>query len=168
MNDPFHISLSLETPDQTAKLAAKLAPLLGAGDCLLLSGQIGAGKTHFSRALIQARLAAVDLLEDVPSPTFTLVQVYDDTVQEIWHADLYRLSDPLEIVELGLDQAFLDAITIVEWPEMVPADVQRNALRIQFETGPDEASRMLTFQGDATRWSKVLHLLSASTGPLNA
>ena len=87
--------------------------LLRAGDCVLLEGPIGAGKTHFCRALIRARLGRE---EDVPSPTFTLVQTYDADV-EIWHADLYRLSHPDEALELGLEDAFASAICLVEWPE---------------------------------------------------
>ena len=107
----------------TARLGAWLAARLGAGDCLALSGPIGAGKSHLARALIRARLGRPQ--EDVPSPTFTLVQTYAADV-EIWHADLYRLTQPDEVLELGLDEAFQSAITLIEWPERMgnalPAD----------------------------------------------
>ena len=109
------LTATLPSPDLTAKIARRLGAVLVAGDTVLLSGDVGAGKTHFARALIQSLLAAP---EDVPSPTFTLVQVYDTASDiEIWHADLYRLSDLTEVDELGLTQAFNDAICLVEWPD---------------------------------------------------
>ena len=93
------LTLTLRSADATARLAERLGALLHPGDCLLLDGPIGAGKTHFARALIQSLM---DVPEDVPSPTFTLVQTYDTGAGELWHADLYRLSSPDEIEELGL------------------------------------------------------------------
>lgn len=109
---------ALETPDETDAVAAALAPLLGPGDVILLQGEIGAGKTHFARALIRNLLARVGApAEDIPSPTFTLVQTYVAQNDEIWHADLYRLGDPQEVEELGLLAAFDTAICIVEWPD---------------------------------------------------
>ena len=107
-------TLILPDADSTAALARHLAPLVGAGDVILLQGPIGAGKSHFARALIQARLGWA---EDVPSPTFTLVQTYQADEVEIWHADLYRLTDASEVEELGLKQAFDEAIALVEWPD---------------------------------------------------
>ena len=97
----------------TACLARVLAALLGPGDSVLLDGPVGAGKTHFARALIRARQG--DAAEDVPSPTFTLVQTYEDAAgAELWHADLYRLTDPSELVELGLDEAMRELAEISE------------------------------------------------------
>lgn len=107
-------TLHLADDAATDRLAIWLAPRLRAGDAVLLNGPIGAGKSHFARALIRARLGRA---EEVPSPTFTLVQVYDDGVTTIWHADLYRLSHPDEVLELGLVEAFDTALCIVEWPE---------------------------------------------------
>mgnify|MGYP000715240590 CR=1 FL=1 len=102
--------------DLTACLARVMAALLKPGDVIALEGPVGAGKTHFARAFIRARQG--DLAEDVPSPTFTLVQTYDDPMgTEIWHADLYRLSHPDELVELGLDEAMRDSIVLIEWPD---------------------------------------------------
>ena len=104
-------------PDEaaTAALARRLAGAAGPGDILLLSGDLGAGKTAFARAFIQARMPEP---EPVPSPTFTLVQTYLTPEAEIWHADLYRLGDASEFWELGLLEAGPGAILLVEWPEM--------------------------------------------------
>ena len=89
--------------DLTACLARVMAAVLKPGDVLALEGPVGAGKTHFARALIHARLAAAGQSEDVPSPTFTLVQTYLAGQVEIWHADLYRLTHPEEIAELDME-----------------------------------------------------------------
>lgn len=122
------LSISLADAEATAALGVWFAPRLKAGDCLLLEGQIGAGKSHFARALIQARLGWA---EDVPSPTFTLVQVYQADV-ELWHADLYRLNHPDEVFELGLEQAFETAISLIEWPDRLGPYAPTGALRLTF------------------------------------
>jgi tRNA threonylcarbamoyladenosine biosynthesis protein TsaE len=96
-------------------LAQRLAMALEPGDTLLLSGALGAGKTHIARAIIRAWTGLPD--EPVPSPTFTLVQTYDTPRAEVWHADLYRLSDPQELAELGLDEALGAALCLIEWPD---------------------------------------------------
>lgn len=123
------LSLYLPTADDTDRLGAWFAARLGPGDVVLLHGQIGAGKTQFSRALIRARLGRN---EDVPSPTFTLVQAYEVGETEIWHADLYRLSHPDEVTELGLEAAFETAICLVEWPEKLGDLTPKNALTLRF------------------------------------
>ena len=156
MRGPFPITLELPTEAATAALAESLAPRLGPGDTLLLSGPIGAGKTHFARALVKARLRAAGRDEDVPSPTFTLVQTYDDGLAEIWHADLYRLTAAADTAELGLDEAFRDAIVIVEWPDRLGPDAPAGALRLEFGSGADEGSRRLTLRSDDARWAAML------------
>ena len=130
---PPPLTLYLATEADTDRLAQIMAPLLQAGDTVLLDGSIGAGKTQFCRALIRARLG-VD--EDVPSPTFTLVQTYDADV-EIWHADLYRLTHPDEARELGLEDAFATAICLVEWPDRLGTDAPQGAIRISLTTQGD-------------------------------
>ncbi len=112
---------TLETAEDAATLAVAVSAHLKGGDCLLLSGPVGAGKTHFARSIIQAMMARDGLVEDVPSPTFTLVQVYETSVGEVWHTDLYRLTHVDELTELGLDDAFETAITLVEWPDRLGA-----------------------------------------------
>lgn len=126
--------LRLDSPDTTDDLAARLAPLLGAGDTLLLVGPIGAGKTHFARSLIRASLAAAGAPpEDVPSPTYTLVQTYRAGALEIWHADLYRLGDAAEAAELGLEDAFATAICLIEWPDRMAGRLPADALTLRFD-----------------------------------
>ena len=151
----MHHSASAFLPGDvdTARLGARLAPLLQAGDTLLLEGPIGAGKTCLARAIIQARLAAVDRVEDVPSPTYTLVQTYDDGHAEIWHADLYRLTHTSELIELGLDEAFQTAIVLVEWPDRLGDMVPPSALHIQLV--PEGDGRRVTLASDADRWRSL-------------
>lgn len=136
----FEFSLSDE--DATAALASRIAPYLTVGDTLLLEGDIGAGKSAFARALIRARL---DRMEDVPSPTFTLVQTYEDDDAEIWHCDLYRLTHPDEALELGLDDAFETAICLIEWPDRLGDVAPKSALTLSFEA--QEGQHHVTISG---------------------
>ncbi len=126
----------------TTALGYALADLLQAGDTVLLSGGIGAGKTHLCRAFIQAKLGRA---EDVPSPTFTLVQTYDAPACEIWHADLYRLSHPDEVLELGLEAAFEHGICLIEWPDRLGDLVPDTALTIALSVKGD--GRQAVFSG---------------------
>lgn len=128
------IQLSLPNESDTRTLAERIAPLLQKGDVLLLDGPIGAGKSAFCRALIRARLGR---MEDVPSPTFTLVQTYEDAAGDIWHCDLYRLTHPDEIFELGLEEAFSDAICLIEWPDRLGDATPPDALRLHFAAHDD-------------------------------
>ena len=122
-------NLMIFLPDDTAtsRLGAILAGLLRPGDTVLLNGPIGAGKTHLARSFIQNFIGR---MEDVPSPSFTLVQVYGAGGTEIWHADLYRLSHPDEVIELGLVDAFDTAICLIEWPDKLGKMAPKNALTI--------------------------------------
>lgn len=144
-----HPLLHLSDPEATSWLARALASRLHAGDCLMLEGQIGAGKTHFARSLIQSFVA-----EEVPSPTFTLVQVYDAPSFEIWHADLYRLSHQDEAIELGLTEAFESALCLVEWPEKLGSDRPKQSLTLRFSISGD--GRDVRFLSDDPDWSDRL------------
>ena len=154
MSDDALPTIDLASPDQTAALARRIAPHLRAGDTLLLDGPIGAGKTHFARALIKARLAAVGRDEDVPSPTFTLIQTYAADV-ELWHADLYRLGDSGEVSELGLDEAFETAICLVEWPDRLAAPPD-GAIALEFAPLNAGDRRRLTVRSGADRWRELV------------
>jgi len=149
--------IPLSNPEATTALACRLAPLLGPGDTLLLSGPVGAGKTHFARALI---LALLPQPEDIPSPTFTLVQTYDTPTFEIWHTDLYRLSSPDEVIELGLLDAFETAVSVVEWPDRLGDLIPPDAVSLRLEPLAQQDSRVLHLSWDDPRWtdrlSKVL------------
>ncbi|MFY0616079.1 tRNA (adenosine(37)-N6)-threonylcarbamoyltransferase complex ATPase subunit type 1 TsaE [Shimia sp.] len=145
--------LTTDSHQKTSALAVSIGNTLRAGDVVLLEGPIGAGKTHFARSLIQSQLES---FEDVPSPTFTLVQVYEGIHGEIWHADLYRLSSPDEVVELGLMDAFEDAICLVEWPDRLADLEPKGALKITFSLTPQEDQRVLKFSATSDRWTSVL------------
>lgn len=135
------VSLLLPDADQTEALGRRLATLARPGDVILLEGPIGAGKSCLARAFIRARLGRE---EEVPSPTFTLVQVYEADGVEIWHADLYRLTHPDEVWELGLDDAFSSAICLVEWPDRLGAHVPADALRIRLAADGDGRRATIT------------------------
>ncbi len=131
---PESFVTALADPAATGRLAARIAPDLAVGDAVMLEGPLGAGKTCFARGVIQT-LAGTD--EEVPSPTFTLVQTYPTPKGTIWHFDLYRLADADEVVELGWDEALTDGILLVEWPDrlgpLTPAD--RLAVRLDGDHG---------------------------------
>ena len=115
-------------PLETKAIALRIRENLQNGDIVLLKGEIGAGKSHFARSVIQAAMGKV---EEVPSPTFTLVQTYETVVGSIWHADLYRLSDQSEVFELGLVDAFGNDIVLIEWPDRLGYLEPQDALTVE-------------------------------------
>src|SRR6195952_2325042 len=119
MNALATFALALANETATAHLMADLALLIGPGDVITLSGDLGAGKTAAARALIRY-LAGDDTLE-VPSPTFTLLQSYDLPPFPVVHADLYRINDPGELAETGLFPPPDNAVALIEWPERARA-----------------------------------------------
>ena len=141
------------SPEETGELAQAFGAILRPGDQILLEGPVGAGKTHFARCLIQSMLGWA---EDVPSPTFTLVQTYDTAGSAIWHADLYRLTSTHEIEELGLIDAFHDAICLVEWPDRLGPLAPADALEISLSPGTEEDSRRLTAEWSGGDWAEKL------------
>ena len=151
---------SLPSPDVTAALAAEIGQHLTAGDCLLLEGAIGAGKTHFARSLIQSQMPVP---EDVPSPTFTLIQTYDLPQAELWHADLYRLSSLDEIEELGLTSALETAIGLIEWPDKLAELTPPSALHISLELDQDALEgRFATLRWTDPRWTSLMQQIAKS------
>ena len=121
----------------TEAAGKELARQLRPGDVVTLSGPLGVGKT----ALVRAILAALGHAGEVPSPTFAIVQPYEALEPPVWHADLYRIEDPAELEELGLDQAD-EGILLVEWPERAGDGMWPEALRLTLAFAPDDARRL--------------------------
>ncbi len=134
--------LSLADEQATESLARCLAYACKAGDVLLLSGPLGAGKSCFARAFI--RMIAGDPVLEVPSPTFTLVQTYP-TEPPITHADLWRVADASEVVELGLEWND-QGIALIEWPDRLGDQTPDQALRVELDWA-DGAGRTVRLQG---------------------
>ena len=128
----------LASEEETAAAGAALARAARAGDVITLSGPLGVGKTALARGFI----AALGHDGEVPSPSFAIVQPYDDVDPPVWHVDLYRIEDPSEIEELGLDAA-ADAVLLVEWPERAGANAWPEALGLSLEFAPN-GDRILT------------------------
>lgn len=124
----------------TVALGGKLARLARPGDVITLSGPLGVGKTALARGFI----AALGHSGEVPSPSFAIVQPYDELDPPVWHVDLYRIEDPSEIDELGLDSA-ADAVLLVEWPERTRANAWPEALRLTLAFAQD-GERSLTVE----------------------
>lgn len=155
-------SLTLPSEAATARAAQALAAALRPGDVALLSGPLGAGKSAFARAAILSRLRAAGREEPVPSPTYTLMQVYETPAARLVHADLYRLSDPEEIEELGLAEAFDDAICFVEWGERLGPLTPPRALRLGLGLGPSPETRTLAVEGAGGGWDRAVAALRAA------
>lgn len=144
--------LTLADETATRDAAARLAPSLRAGDVIALAGPLGAGKTAFARALINALPGGE---EDVPSPTFTLVQTYERGGLDVWHFDLYRLEDPDDAFELGIEDAFADAVSLIEWPERLGAYLPKGHLRVTLQPEGDDTVRRLLIS-DGENWTERL------------
>ncbi len=137
--------MMLHLPDlaATEALAARLAAIAHPGDCILLEGHLGAGKTAFARAFLRA--AADDERMQVPSPSFTLLQIYDTKIGPVFHYDLWRLDGPDSLTELDWEDA-LDGIVLVEWPDRLGPLRPEGALTISLVLGEGEA-REATLRG---------------------
>jgi tRNA threonylcarbamoyl adenosine modification protein YjeE len=148
-----------QLPDEaaTAALAMLLADRLQTGDAILLDGPLGVGKTCFARALI--RHLSNDAGTEVPSPSFNLALTYDTPRGMLWHFDLYRVSDPRELDELGLDEALREGLTLIEWPDRLGGQAPATALTVALSPvagagGP----RLAELRGDAVWASRLSDL----------
>jgi len=173
MNEPSSFSVALPNEIATAQLMADLALLVGPGDTITLSGDLGAGKTTAARAMI--RYLAGDDDYEVPSPTFTLTQTYDLPPYPVLHADLYRIADPDELDEIGLSPLPDGTLTLIEWPERAPEAMPDNRIEIAFSHRPSLGSSAraaeITGHGEAAakiaRLAALRHFLDLS-GHMNA
>jgi tRNA threonylcarbamoyladenosine biosynthesis protein TsaE len=135
------IQVTLRGEAETARLGAALARHFAQGDVIALKGDLGSGKTTLSRAI----LAALGHRGEVPSPTFTLVQIYDLALYRVFHIDAYRLKRASEIWELGFEDALAGGVTLLEWPERVAEVLPEDRLQVELSMGgnPDERRAVL-------------------------
>ena len=149
----------VDLPDETvtAALAARISALAASADVIALKGDLGTGKTTFARAFIRAR-GARD--EEVPSPTFTLVQVYELVPTAIWHFDLYRLQSSEEAWELGIEDAFSGGISLIEWPERLGPLLPDRRLELGFAFGDEPGARHIAID-PGKEWEKRLAMIAA-------
>jgi len=153
---PRTATLTLDLPDvaATAALARALAAHARAGDTIALFGELGTGKTTFARAFIGA-LPGADEEEEVPSPTFTLVQIYEREPAPVWHFDLYRIESPEEVFELGFEEALAEGIVLIEWPERLGPLLPRERLELRLGFAADPEARRSELSAHGT-WSERL------------
>lgn len=145
--------IGLPDADATTRLGQAIAPLLAPGDAVLLYGPLGMGKSTLARGLIRALTTPE---EDVPSPTFTLVQFYESD-PAIAHFDLYRLTRPEEAFEIGLDEALDEGCVVMEWPERLGEDPGRflGSDRLTVTISEQGEGRLATVSG-AGRWEQLI------------
>jgi len=148
-------TLDLDSDTDTQALGARLAAELRAGDVVALHGDLGAGKTTLVRGLIRALLGAE---EEVPSPTYTLVQMYEAPGLMVWHFDLYRLETPDDLMELGWDETSGGA-ALVEWPERAGGHLPRTRLDVHLEFSGEGRRARLEPRGEG--WQERLDELLA-------
>jgi tRNA threonylcarbamoyladenosine biosynthesis protein TsaE len=150
LRQPQPLALDLDGLAATERLAARLAGIARIGDVIGLAGDLGAGKTAFARAFVR-RLTTPD--EEVPSPTFTLVQTYEGKSGPIYHFDLYRVASPAEAWELGIEEAFAEGISLIEWPERLGplAPIGMLVLRFAAAAGGGDRRRVTIVADDAWR-----------------
>lgn len=163
MSSPKISSATFRLPDAAAtdRLGALFADHARMGDVLLLSGDLGAGKTHFARAYILSRLARDGVVEDVPSPTFTLVQNYETASFGITHADLYRLRSAQDLAELGLLDGTPEGVTLIEWPERMGSATPGEALHLTISPVDGGAARSVVARGPDRVWGPRLRQMAS-------
>ena len=150
-------SVVMYSKSELAAWGARLAEVLCIGDIIALEGTLGSGKTTLARSIIRAVYGETTV---VPSPTFTLVQIYEGERLPIWHCDLYRLESSEETLELGLDEAYREAVTLIEWPDRLGGTLPKNALnlRLENEASTNENFRRIFLSGNK-RWQAALDYL---------
>jgi tRNA threonylcarbamoyladenosine biosynthesis protein TsaE len=158
-------TITVLSESELGSLAGRIALVCEPGDVLCLFGDLGAGKTSFARAFIRS-LTNRDV--EVPSPTFTLAQIYEfgESLNSftIWHVDLYRLSDAEEIWELGLEDAFVEAIVLIEWPERALEYMPGKRLELHLGFCDKTMGRSVVLKG-VTHWADRLRGLLTTRAP---
>jgi tRNA threonylcarbamoyladenosine biosynthesis protein TsaE len=145
--------IELDDEEATIRLGRRLAGLAREGDVIALEGDLGTGKSTLARSFIRA---ATTPDEEVPSPTFTLVQTYDSEAAPIWHFDLYRLDKPDDAYELGIEEAFADGVCLIEWPDRLGRLLPRARLTVSLAAGADDGSRIASITSHAGAWEDRL------------
>ena len=145
------------TPSQTLLLAALLAKFLKPSDTVLLFGEIGSGKTFFTRGVIQKMMQCQNvMMEEIPSPTFTIVQIYDTLSPSVWHLDLYRLENQQDLLQLGFEDTIQNDIYFIEWPEKLGAFIPKRNISIKFEyCGSKYESRNICIEFHGSNWRHI-------------
>ena len=152
------VFIGVHTETDTAALGGRLAQLVKRGDIIVLEGPLGSGKTVLARGFIQALCGKKTV---VPSPTFTLVQIYDTPKFPLWHCDLYRLENEDDVLEIGLEEAFADAVTLIEWPDRLGRWLPHRHLSVAFAGEDRDESRRIILDGDLD-WRERLEGLTAN------
>jgi tRNA threonylcarbamoyladenosine biosynthesis protein TsaE len=152
---PVTRRFDLEDEAALGRLARRVARLAAPGDAILLIGDLGAGKTTFARHFIHA----LGIEDEVPSPTFSLVQAYDAADFTISHFDLYRLEGERDLSELGLEDALAGGVTLIEWPDRMGSLTPADRLEIELDFGASEGARVATLRGVGAWADRVRNLI---------
>lgn len=152
-----NLDLLVQDETETTRVAQAVARVADSGDVIALHGDLGSGKTAFARGFIRALTAPN---EEVPSPTFTLVQTYPTKRAAIYHFDFYRIEDPDEAWEIGIEEAFADGISLIEWPERLGTILPLERLDVSLTTAGDmgDTVRKITIAA-ASAWEGRLEEL---------
>lgn len=155
----FSSSHEFSNEDALISFGSQLANSLSGRHTILLNGPVGAGKSVLARSIIAQCLEAP---EDIPSPTFTLVQTYETDAFDILHCDLYRLKTPDQCFELGLDDAFGTSLCLIEWPDRLGPYAPKDALHVEIQLAQNPNARIVVFTYSDPSWSPILDVASAA------
>lgn len=152
-----NLKLISNSPLETTKIAQALAKFLNIGDTVVLTGELGAGKTKFTEGF----LTYYNLQDEISSPTFTIVNEYKSPISTIYHFDVYRLADLDEFYAVGGDEYFDKGICLIEWGEQIEDALPLELIKISFEkNSEDDNSRILNFEAIGNKYEKILDSLS--------
>jgi tRNA threonylcarbamoyladenosine biosynthesis protein TsaE len=153
------LTLSSDSPAATRRIGARLGRHLRPGDVILLLGELGTGKTCFTQGIGRG----LGVTDQVKSSSFVLVNEYGGRLK-LYHADLYRLEDPREVMDLALEESAADGVLAVEWPERAWDELPPEHLLVRLDW-EDERRRRLTFEARGQRYEELVHVLERRTAP---